>query len=107
MVVRFGGEEFCVLIPNVDSADILERAEELRHRVASLNPSGVDITISVGLASTQDHPDTSLTRFIGMADKALYHAKANGRNKVCLYAEDGPITSPLHGMPMDYQSDLV
>ncbi len=105
MVVRFGGEEFCVLIANVDSADILELAEEFKHRVESLNPSGVNITISIGLANYQDNGEASLSRFISYADKALYFSKEQGRNRVSLFENGAPMTSPLHGMPMNFPSE--
>jgi two-component system cell cycle response regulator len=94
MVVRFGGEEFCVLVPNIQADKMLERAEALRLQVQKLHPAGVDITISVGLASTADHPDEPLTRFLSLADKALYRAKETGRNRVYLYSQEGPICSP-------------
>lgn len=94
VVVRFGGEEFCVLIPNSTQDQILERAELLRIQLQRLQPAGVDITVSIGLASTADHPGQSLTRFLSLADKALYHAKETGRNRVCLYLTEGPAPSP-------------
>jgi len=105
MVVRFGGEEFCVLIANIDSADILELAEEFRHRVESLTPSGVNITISIGLANYHDNNRASLSRFISFADKALYFSKEQGRNRVSLYENGAPMSSPLHGLPMDFPSE--
>ncbi len=102
MVVRFGGEEFCVLLANIEAADILELAEEFKHRVEALNPSGVNITISIGLANYHDNNEASLSRFISYADKALYFSKEQGRNRVSLYENGAPMISPLHGMPMDF-----
>lgn len=97
MVVRFGGEEFCILVPKMTAEQMLERAETLRRQIAVLKPANVDVTISIGLASTADHPDETLTRFLGLADKALYRAKEAGRNLVYLYSQDGPIASPWNG----------
>lgn len=94
VVIRFGGEEFCVLIPNNSQDQILERAELLRIQLQNMKPAGVDISVSIGLASTADHPDQPLTRFLALADKALYHAKESGRNRVCLYLTGGPVPSP-------------
>ena len=100
MVVRFGGEEFCVLIPNASTEQILERAELLRTEVNAMRPANVNVTISVGLASTADHADETLTRFISLADKALSRAKETGRNRVYLYTADGPVASPWDDEPL-------
>ncbi|MDH5777322.1 MAG: response regulator [Gammaproteobacteria bacterium] len=94
MVVRFGGEEFCILLPNTIASVAMQRAEELRQEVIDLQPTGVDVTFSIGMVSTEDFPDAHLTQFLAMADKALYAAKERGRNRVCIYTEDGPIDSP-------------
>ena len=96
MVVRFGGEEFCILLPNTQPEQAMQRAENLRHDIANLHPSGMDITISIGIVSSLDFPDIHLTQFISNADKALYAAKERGRNRVCIYTDDGIIDSPWH-----------
>ncbi len=95
MVVRFGGEEFCVLMPNCPSQLALKKAEALRSEVATLRPVDVDITVSIGLASTEDHPQIRLSKLIALADKALYAAKAAGRNRVYLSTLLGAQPSPL------------
>jgi len=94
MVVRFGGEEFCVLIPNNSVEQMLERVETFRSQVSGMRPANVDVTVSMGMASTADHPDETLTRFISLADKALYKAKQTGRNRVYIYTTEGPVASP-------------
>lgn len=94
MVVRFGGEEFCILIANTSVEEMLEKAEKLRSEVEALHPADVEITISIGLVNSEDYPNESLTRFLSLADKALYHAKKNGRNQVALYTKNGTQTSP-------------
>jgi two-component system cell cycle response regulator len=99
MVVRFGGEEFCILVPNLNADQMLERAESLRREIAHLRPANVNITISIGLACTNDHPDEPLTRFLALADKALYRAKETGRNRVYVYTTDGPTASPWESDP--------
>lgn len=100
VVVRFGGEEFCVLIPNSTADQALERAELLRQLIQNLRPAGVNVTVSIGMASTADHPGQPLTRFLGLADKALYRSKETGRNRVHIYASHGPEPSP-------FDSDLI
>lgn len=82
MVVRFGGEEFAVLMPNTTNEQASEKAEVLRQRVEALNPEGIPITISIGLAALADHPGSKLSKLLSLADKALYAAKNSGRNRV-------------------------
>ena len=96
MVVRFGGEEFSILIKNKTPAEALKEAETLRKDIEKLKPAGVDLTISIGLASMQDHPDSNLTQILALADKALYHSKENGRNRVSYNLPEGCEVSPLH-----------
>ncbi len=94
MVVRFGGEEFCVLIKNLQADQMLEQAEQLRHHIKNLQPAGVDITISIGLAGTEDHPGSNLSEFLSKADKALYLSKQRGRNRTSIFTAEGPQESP-------------
>lgn len=95
MVVRFGGEEFSVLMKNMSHEEAMEKAEMLRKQVAVLKPANVDLTISVGLASMQDHPESNLTHILALADKALYHSKETGRNRISYINAEATITSPF------------
>ena len=99
MVVRFGGEEFCVMLPNLTADQMMEKAELLRSELQAMKPAGVDITVSIGLACTADHPDENLTKFLSIADKALYKAKEMGRNCIYIYTADGVIASPWNEDP--------
>jgi two-component system cell cycle response regulator len=83
LAVRFGGEEFAVLIPNCVAREAEICAEQLRQEIEDLNPANVAVTVSIGLATNQQHPAMALTQLLNHADKALYAAKAQGRNKVC------------------------
>lgn len=96
MVVRFGGEEFSVLMINKTQEEVLLKAETLRKEIEKLNPADVEITISIGLASMKDHPESDLTHILAMADKALYHSKENGRNCVSINLPEGIKVSNLH-----------
>jgi len=89
MVVRFGGEEFAVLLPKVLRKDALRRAEALRLAAEALCPDDVHFTISIGIAGTEDHRQANLNALLGIADKALFASKDHGRNCSYLTASDG------------------
>ena len=78
--VRFGGEEFVVLLPQ--TRDGQPRAEAFRASVEQSRPQGVDISCSIGLTHSHAYPGADLNTLLGLADKALYQAKAAGRNRV-------------------------
>ncbi len=88
LAARFGGEEFVVLL---HGDNVPERAEQLRIEVERLKPAGVDVTLSLGLAAVAEHPGKDLNALLGIADQALYGAKAAGRNRVCQTRGDGSI----------------
>jgi two-component system cell cycle response regulator len=96
MVVRFGGEEFSVLMKNQTQAEAMKKAETLRKDIEKLKPADVKIAISIGLASMQDHPESNLTQILALADKALYHSKETGRNRVSVNLKEGIKLSLLH-----------
>jgi diguanylate cyclase (GGDEF)-like protein len=79
---RLGGEEFAVLLPNTSLETAQQLAEELVHPMAGLMTGPVHcITASIGVAS-MDASDKDLHSLLSNADKALYRAKARGRNQV-------------------------
>jgi diguanylate cyclase (GGDEF)-like protein len=84
---RFGGEEFAVLLPDLDNGDAHTVAERLRHLASEPIPLDdgrvLDITVSVGLAALSSPMRTdTLEQLLSRADAALYRAKAMGRNRV-------------------------
>jgi diguanylate cyclase (GGDEF)-like protein len=85
-VARTGGEEFIVLVPQVDLAGAMAAAERLRASVMAKPFEGPEVslpmTISVGVAMAGEH-DTDLKLVMQRADLALYEAKTSGRNRVC------------------------
>ena len=89
LVGRYGGEEFCLVLPGMALENGLKMAERMRQRVEDEStkryPDGPHVSASVGVASIRDNPDdpTELNVF---ADEALYCAKENGRNRVVGYS---------------------
>jgi diguanylate cyclase (GGDEF)-like protein len=82
LLVRWGGEEFVMVLLNTTLNDTIELTERLRQYVAKQNIQGMALTISLGVAqyNSQDSADSILER----ADKALYKAKSQGRNCVAV-----------------------
>ena len=86
-IARYGGEEFLVLLPGAPAANAVAIAEQLRTAVAA-SGGGVEVgprvTVSVGVALLSE--DASAASLLGDADRALYRAKAAGRNAARLAA---------------------
>ncbi|WP_310198605.1 GGDEF domain-containing protein [Pseudomonas hunanensis] len=87
LFARLGGEEFVVIIPGLAPERAKFTAERLRRAVQDLHLTHADprlqITVSIGLdGCTADTPAPSLDVLLARADKALYRAKAHGRNRV-------------------------
>jgi len=86
IVCRWGGEEFIILLKGSDSQSARRVAEKIRllaeqHTYVFANEP-LQVTVSIGLAELQ--PDDTLHSLIARADSALYRAKQNGRNQVCI-----------------------
>ncbi|TAK79692.1 MAG: GGDEF domain-containing protein [Aquabacterium sp.] len=83
---RFGGEEFVVMMRCADEADAMRAFERFRQNMAEYPfPQVGSVTGSIGFTEVQstDTPSAAFER----ADRAVYHAKQNGRNMVCSHAE--------------------
>jgi diguanylate cyclase (GGDEF)-like protein len=78
---RFGGEEFAVLLPGNTAAQALAVAETIRLKVAQWSAGPMVTTVSIGIASATPAPGVNWSDLLEAADKALYAAKANGRNQ--------------------------
>ena len=93
IVCRYGGEEFCLLLPGVSVEQVAELAERIRSRIETQCGPGVipgenvRITSSFGVAAMSSGGST-LAELIKQADQALYAAKAAGRNRVSRYDAD-------------------
>ncbi|HEY0488770.1 MAG TPA: diguanylate cyclase [Telluria sp.] len=93
MAVRYGGEEFAIVLPDTDTAGAMVIAEACRSHLQALaienaGAASFDVvTMSIGVATAVPGPGSSVAELIERADKALYAAKSGGRNRVCLAAE--------------------
>jgi two-component system, cell cycle response regulator len=105
LVARYGGEEFVVVMPDTGLPVATMVAERLRNVIADKpvalgeGAGEVSVTISIGIAVTREGSD-SAAALLQRADKALYGAKASGRN--CVYSsvvEALPMPAPAPGAP--------
>ncbi len=82
-VGRSGGEEFLILLPDTGPEGAQKAAEKLRHSIEAISVRGIDreITGSLGIASVPVHASDA-DGLLRIADRALYVAKARGRNRV-------------------------
>jgi diguanylate cyclase (GGDEF)-like protein len=87
VLIRYGGEEFLVLLPGAGIEDVRQVGERIRRAVAetSVADAGqrVALTVSLGGATYRDASD-STDSLVAMADAALYEAKESGRNRLVL-----------------------
>jgi diguanylate cyclase (GGDEF)-like protein len=94
---RYGGDEFVILCPETSMYGAMEIAERLRQKVGQITFQANDktntLTISGGLACLESmaNKNVKLENFIEEADKALYHAKAEGRNRIHTNCQGYPI----------------
>jgi len=93
-VARYGGEEFTVVMPETDCRDAFHLAERMRKAVNSLEAAGSGsrpegkITVSLGIAQLPVHAKDTAA-LLRKADRALYRAKEEGRNRVVTCGENG------------------
>lgn len=88
IVCRYGGEEFAIMLPETSKSQAKLAAERLRQSISQdrfqAYGEAATLTISIGVASLPDDA-TSAQELLDKADEALFRAKSEGRNRVCLY----------------------
>ena len=84
-VIRWGGEEFIVILQGCPMANAKNIAERIRQKIETGDSGVCKITISIGISS---YDGTDYHKAITCADKALYEAKNNGRNRVVCYKNE-------------------
>ena len=86
VVARIGGEEFVIIMPNTTLVNAQKFAERLRKKIATLEINVADkqisVTVSIGVSQWKSDYFTNAETFVAHADKSLYLAKNNGRNRV-------------------------
>ena len=91
LAARYGGEEFVVMLTNTAAEGAAVVAEEIRRRVEELGIENVkiesDLTVSLGVASVVPDHTMEPDELIDIADRALYKAKEEGRNKVIVWKQ--------------------
>lgn len=92
IIARYGGDEFVAILPQADEAAARIFSERLlqatRERVFSRQSHRLSITVSVGLSTTQSPmPPATGSELLNQADRALYTAKREGRNRLCIWPE--------------------
>lgn len=100
---RYGGEEFCLLLPQIEVMSTTSVAERIRYRLATTpmdvtGATSVVVTASIGIAAldaTSSNPAMSPAALIDRADRALYQAKHHGRNRVALWDSGESEPRPL------------
>lgn len=93
VVARLGGEEFAVVLPETSTREAAGLAEVLRAAIASHPWSYHPVSASFGVAAT-DARQADVTTLMQQADRALYHAKQTGRNRVAVDRSPPTLTAP-------------
>lgn len=91
VAARYGGDEFVLLLPNTSAEEAFRVAQRVREKMdiefRQNTQLRIPVTISAGIASLfNDYPPSADT-LVAMADRALYHAKETGKNRVVLFSD--------------------
>ncbi len=82
LVARVGGEEFVLIMNQCGVEQAAKQAEELRKRIEELKPDGIPLTASIGVTARPLGKDVKFDDLFKAADRAVYEAKNQGRNRV-------------------------
>ena len=87
--IRYGGEEFMVLLPSTGISGAKKIAEKIRasseKRKYNDGHNSITVTVSIGISSIKHHKLIDSKEIMACADKALYRSKAEGRNRITVY----------------------
>jgi len=98
VVARYGGEEFLLILPNTHFAGALTVADRVWRNVGqrpiAVNDKQHVVTISVGVSLYPSRDVTSKEQLLKSADEALYRAKHEGRDRICVFQQQGYMYRP-------------
>jgi len=91
MAFRYGGEEFCLILPDTDEKGAMALAEALRKNIekqaCAYNSTQISLTISSGICTYIQQDGVQPEQIFTRADEALYEAKHKGRNQTQVYKD--------------------
>ncbi len=82
LAIRYGGEEFAIVMRETPGPQALETMQRLKDKIAETKLAGLSITISIGVSEFNPEIHTSKSLFLESSDKAMYNAKRSGKNRV-------------------------
>ncbi len=96
LLVRYGGEEFCLLLPDTDTDDAAALAERIRGATEyslfvfndGKTEKPISVTVSGGVAKLDPNTEEDVDSLVARADEALYAAKAGGRNQIAVFPDN-------------------
>jgi diguanylate cyclase (GGDEF)-like protein len=101
VVARFGGDEFLVLLPSTHFAGSVTVAERIWQDVADhpivAGEEAPRASLSIGVALFPSRDVRTKDQLLRAADSALHHAKREGKNRVCVYQQQGQLYTPVSG----------
>ncbi|AUM11839.1 sensor domain-containing diguanylate cyclase [Ketobacter alkanivorans] len=97
---RYGGEEFCIMLPETDVKGALEVAERIRTNIENMaflvKGETVPVTVSLGISALLPNEQLKMDKLVKRADEALYAAKAAGRNRTMIARANQSGSDPLN-----------
>jgi diguanylate cyclase (GGDEF)-like protein len=104
---RYGGDEFAIIMPNTSDEDALSVTERIRSIIATETAGDqISVTASFGLASWPSD-GLSTDHLIDAADRALYHAKRTGGNRICLVSQMLPSSTEIQEEMPDSEKETL
>lgn len=108
LVCRYGGEEFVILIPDLEFDEAMQLAETIRRRIQSTEAAGIRFTASIGVSS-RHFGSMDAQHMLDQADESLYAAKRSGRNRVVRFdqREDQPEEEPTQADEETFDEEIA